>query len=449
MHIVIIGNGISGISCARQVRKLSDHRITVISAESSHFFSRTALMYIYMGHMRFEDTKPYEDWFWEKNRIALETGRVIRIDPGQKSLVLADGRNLTYDKLLIASGSSYRSMDVPGVNLPGVQGLYSLQDLESMEENTKQVKHAVVVGGGLIGIEMAEMLSSRNIGVTMLVREESYWNSVLCKEESEMVNRQIRDHGVDLRLSSELREIKPGKDGRICGVVTKSGEEIASGFVGLTIGVQPNTGFLDGSGIETGKGVFVDRNMQTNIPDIYAAGDCAEFREPLPFRKSVEQVWYTGKMQGITAAYNICGREMEYQPGHWFNSAKFFDIEYQVYGNVPADIPANMDSIYWEHPDGRRSVRLVYEKAGGKFTGAVLMGMRGRHHIFQKFLEDGRDIHHVAGNMAAADFNSEFSEQITYHISEIHNSKFPDRPIHVNSKRGPAAFFNYLKSAAK
>ena len=100
MHIAIIGNGISGITAARYIRKLSDHQITVISAETDHFFSRTALMYIYMGHMRYEDTKPYEDWFWTKNRIDLKRAYVTKIDTDHKTLHFSQGDNMPYDKLM-------------------------------------------------------------------------------------------------------------------------------------------------------------------------------------------------------------------------------------------------------------------------------------------------------------------------------------------------------------
>ena len=157
MHIAIIGNGISGITAARFIRKLSDHRITVISAETDHFFSRTALMYIYMGHMRFEDTKPYEDWFWAKNRIDLLRAYVERIDPDQKQLELRDRAPLPYDKLIIACGSTPNKFGWPGQDLDGVHGMYSFQDLEAMERHSPGLQRAVIVGGGLIGIVMAEM----------------------------------------------------------------------------------------------------------------------------------------------------------------------------------------------------------------------------------------------------------------------------------------------------
>ena len=105
MNIVIIGNGISGITAARHIRKLSNHSITVISEETDYFFSRTALMYVYMGHQRFVDTQPYENWFWAKNRIELRKGRVESIDYQQKTLIFNDKQILNYDKLIIAVGS--------------------------------------------------------------------------------------------------------------------------------------------------------------------------------------------------------------------------------------------------------------------------------------------------------------------------------------------------------
>ena len=189
-HIVIIGNGISGVTAARHIRKLSDKKITIISSETDHFFSRTALMYIYMGHMKYEHTKPYEDYFWKKNRLDLKRGFVQSVNPKLKELVFADGDKMSYDKLIIAVGSKSNKFGWPGQDLKGVQGLYSKQDLDNLEvyaPNNKQCKRAVIVGGGLIGIELAEMLTTRNIPVTFLVREDSFWNGVLPEGESEML----------------------------------------------------------------------------------------------------------------------------------------------------------------------------------------------------------------------------------------------------------------------
>lgn len=132
-HVVIIGNGISGITAARHIRKLSNKRITIISAESDYFFSRTALMYVYMGHMKFEHTQPYEDWFWKKNNIELLNAFVKTIDTDTKTLHFETGNSLIYDKLIIATGSKPNKFGWPGQDLKGVLGMYHKQDLENLE----------------------------------------------------------------------------------------------------------------------------------------------------------------------------------------------------------------------------------------------------------------------------------------------------------------------------
>ncbi|MEO0902495.1 MAG: FAD-dependent oxidoreductase, partial [Bacteroidota bacterium] len=132
-NIVIIGNGIAGVSAARHIRKLSDKRIIIVSAETDYFFSRTALMYVYMGHMKFEHTQPYENWFWEKNRIELVNAFVNKVDTENKALTLDGSRTLHYDKLILATGSKPNKFGWPGQDLHGVQGLYSKQDLDLLE----------------------------------------------------------------------------------------------------------------------------------------------------------------------------------------------------------------------------------------------------------------------------------------------------------------------------
>ncbi len=406
--IVIIGNGVSGITAARHIRKLSNHEIIVISNESEYFFSRTALMYVYMGHMKFEHIKPYEDWFWEKNRIELVHAHVEKVNIDSKNLQLQDKSIIPYDKLIIASGSHFNKFGWPGQDLIGVQGLYHVQDLQTMEENTGDIKRAVIVGGGLIGIELCEMLHSRNIPTTFLVREKSFWDIVLPKEESEMIGRHMFEHKVDLRLSTELEEIIGDDNGKVKSIKTKSGEIIECGFVGLSVGVSPNTDFLKDSGIEIEKGILVNEFLETSVKDIYAIGDCAEFRVPLSGRRPIEQVWYTGKIMGETLAHTLCLEPTEYRPGNWFNSAKFFDIEYQTYGNVPASLPDDLDSLYWEHENGKRSIRIVFEKNSKCVVGFNFFGIRFRHKICDKWISENATLNEVIQQLPNASFDPEF-----------------------------------------
>ena len=250
-HIVIIGNGISGVTAARHIRKNSDHKITLVSAETKYFFSRTALMYVYMGHLTFKHTQPYENWFWDKNSIDLKEGFVNKIHTDEKKLEFKDSSSLSYDKLIIATGSKPNKFGWPGQDLGGVMGMYHKQDLENLEKhapNKEVCKRAVIVGGGLIGIELAEMLRSRKIPVTFLVREASFWNGVLPSQESEMINKHIKDHHIDLRLSTNLKEIKSDENGNVKSIIIEeTGEEIFCNVVGLTAGVTPNIDFLKDS----------------------------------------------------------------------------------------------------------------------------------------------------------------------------------------------------------
>lgn len=429
-HIVIIGNGIAGVTAARHIRKLSDKKITIISAESEYFFSRTALMYVYMGHMKFEHTQPYENHFWKKNRIDLITGYVTRVNTREKLLQIDGAPNLHYDKLIIATGSKPNKFGWPGQDLDGVQGLYSKQDLELLEQNAPNnniCKRAVIIGGGLIGIELAEMLRTRDIPVTFLVREDSFWNSILPSGESEMINEHIREHHIDLRLGVSLKEIKPDVNGKVKSVtLAETGEEIECNLVGLTAGVTPNIDFLKDSGIELGRGVKVNRFLETNFEDVYAIGDCAEQHEAIGNRRPIEAVWYTGRMMGETLAQTICGNRMEYKPGHWFNSAKFLDIEYQTYGWVFSEKrkKENEAHFHWRHPKEKLCITIAFDKDSETVLGINTFGIRLRHEVFDRWLSEERTIDFVMEHLRDANFDPEFYKNFESQIVSKYNSDF-------------------------
>ena len=415
-HTVIIGNGIAGVTSARHLRKNdASAKITLISGETPHFFSRTALMYVYMGHMAFENIKPYQDFFWKKNRIELLQKWVTRIDFDAKELRFETGEKLNYDRLVLATGSKPAFYGWPGQDLEGVQGLVSYQDLQKLEASTPApgqkdhpCKHAVIVGGGLIGIELAEMLLTRNVAVTMLVREKAFWNNVITENEARRIGSHAESHGVDLRLDAEPDEIIGDENGRVKAVRLKSGETIDCGLVGITTGVRPNVDFLKDSELEIKRGIAVNEFLETNLPDVYAAGDCAEITHPQPGRRAIEPVWYAGRMMGEALGVTLSGKKTPYRPGPWFNSAKFFDIEYQTYGEVrpaPGD-----DHAHWfaEMPGDNRFVTIAYHPDTNVFQGINTFGMRMRHEYFDRALRAGKGVDEVVGAIEAANFDAEF-----------------------------------------
>ena len=411
MHVAILGNGITGATAALRLRELRpDWRITMISGESTYPYSRPALMYIYMGHMGYKETKLKEDFVWADARIELVRGWVSRIDHEAKRLELVGAGELSYDKLLIATGAKPNRFGWPGQDLGGVQGFYSLMDLKQLIDNSVGAEHGVVVGGGLIGIEMAEMLHSRGIAATLLVREKGYWSNVLPREESELVRLEIEGAGIGLELETELDEILDDGKGRAGAVRTKDGRELACQIVGLTAGVSPNVAVVKASGIACGRGVLVDRALRAKVPGVWAAGDCAEVETEGEERNLIQQVWYTGEAQGRAAAASLAGETVDYEPAFWFNSAKFVDLEYQTYGSVPAD-GENSLVAQTNGPVSGRLLRLVHDD--GRLVGVNAMGIRLRHLVLQAWIEQGRDVHYAIDHLQEAAFDPEFYEPLT------------------------------------
>jgi NADPH-dependent 2,4-dienoyl-CoA reductase/sulfur reductase-like enzyme len=154
----------------------------------------------------------------------------------------------------------------------------------------------------------------------------------------------------------------------------------------------------------------VNRFLETNIKDIYAIGDCAEQHEAIGQRRNIEAVWYTGRMMGETLAQTICGNKIEYKPGHWFNSAKFLDIEYQTYGWVFSEKSKQENEAYfqWKHPKDKKCITISFDKNTHQFLGINTFGIRMRHEIFDSWLNEKKSISHVLEYLADANFDPEF-----------------------------------------
>lgn len=411
---IIIGNGIAGVSLALELKRLEPKaEITIISGESKFHYSRPALMYIFMGHMRYEDTMPYPESFWKKQDIELKQAWVTKADTAQQKVFCDDGSVLDYDNLVLATGSKPNKFGWPGQDLQGVQGLYTLQDLDLLEGHVRDAKNAIIVGGGLIGIELAEMLHLRGIHVTFLVREKSYWNRILLPEESSIVNEVIRKEGIELKLETNLKEIVDNGNGRCRSVIIEeTGEELPCEIVGLTAGVSPNITVASESGISTNRGIIVDEFFKTSAENVYSIGDCAEIHYS-DGRKGLDQLWYTGKMQGKQLARNLTSTPQAYKKPIYYNSAKFMDVEYQVYGEVP--FPNEQDThFYWESADKRQCVRMVARD--GKFLGLNSLGTRYRQNVCEKWINDKSTIEQAIDELPLANFDPEFFKKLEKEI---------------------------------
>lgn len=373
-------------------------------------------MYIFMGHLRLEDTYPYEPSFWSKNGIDLIKNKVSSVDGQNNTVIFENGQKLAYSKLLLATGSNSIRLPVPGIDLPGVFSLYSLQDLERIESWSGTTKKAVILGGGLIGVELAEMLHSRGIEVTVVIREQAFSGHFLPHEDAYIINEHIRKQGVQLITEAEVKAIHG--QSKVEGIELSNGEFIDCDFLGVTIGVTPRKDLGVSAKLKTNRGFLVNEYMATSDADIFAAGDCAELIEPNDGRKSIEPVWYTAKMQGAIAAKSMLAKHEKYEPGIWFNSAKFFDIEYQVYGNIQVNPDERTGVFYWQDKESEKSLRVHYDRNSMAVIGFQSLGTRHRHEVWESWIASGTSVKEVIKNFSKAEFDPEFHKKHAKDIQE-------------------------------
>jgi len=427
MHYVIVGNGVAGIEAALALRRREgEARITLVSDEHDHFYSRPALMYVFAGQMRLRDTEPYDRGLYERLRLERVSKRVAGVDAGAKALRFEDGGTLGYDRLLLAVGSRGRPAPWPGAAGAGVHYFVTLRDLEGLDREARPGLRAVVVGGGLIGVEVAEILLARGLKVTFLVRENWYFPLALDEREAALVAEHLRAHGVDVRLGVNVEEVRRGPDGALAGVrlgdapralaaLAPEAGEVPCDLLVSAIGVVPNTGFLAGGGLRLSKGgaIEVDDALRASAPDVWAAGDCANVTWADGTRRP-EQLWYTARDQGRVAAASMLGDAAVYRRGTWYNSAKFFDLEYTTAGwvpvrldwdNTPLDPGPDVRDWFQRTPGRFDSQRVVCK--GQRVVGFNMLGGRWNHEVMLEWIDSRRTLAYVLDHLGEAQFDEE------------------------------------------
>ena len=424
LKIVIVGNGVAGITCALVARQRDpDCSIKVISGETDYFFSRTALMYAYMNTMTRANLEPFERGVYRKQRIELVRDWVVDMDASAKTVQLEGGQSVPYDKLVFAVGAAPNMFPWKGADAikEGKVHFVSMQDLDHCERLTPSTQQAVVVGGGLIGIELVECLLHHGKKVSFLIREPYYWPMALGKQEGDYVSEHMRHHGVDVRLTEEIEQIQVDKQGRVSGVTTNQGNELPCQMLGIAAGVHPATERLKqfSQGPELGRGIITDDTLRTTLPDVYACGDCAEIHidpEGKPLR---ETIWYSAKRQGALVGRNLFGDKLRYKPPLFFNSSKFFEIEYTTVGSV-MDAPPGTPTIYRKHPSRYISQRIVHNHR--HVIGFNMLGSRWNHEVLERWVLERRSVEWCVRHLADAQYDVEFGR---VKLSEFTEKEIP------------------------
>ena len=418
-QVVIVGSGVCGIEAALALRRREPQiPITLVSDEHDHFFSRPALMYVFAGQMTLRDTEPYDRDLFGRMGFERIRGRVTALDPTARRLTMDSGATVGYDRLLLAVGSKARPAPWPGADGPGVHAFVTLRDLERLDAEARSGGRAVVIGGGLIGVEVAEILAQRGLHVTFVIRETWYFPVALDEREAALVAEHVRTHGIDVRLETPMETVLRGPDGAVRGVRV-SGAEIPCNLVVAAIGVVPNTGFLAGGAIARAPSgaIEVDECLRASVPGVWAAGDCANVTWMDGSRRP-EQLWYTARDQGRVAAASMTGDTAAYQRGTWYNSAKFFDLEYTTAGWVPVrldfenrEVPLEAGVRTWfQRREGAfASERIVCR--GDRVVGFNMLGGRWNHEPLLEWIHERRSLDFVLAHLHEAQFDEEFERR--------------------------------------
>src|SRR6266480_5919041 len=264
---LIIGNGIAGVTAAEILRNEDTAAdITVIADDPFPVYYRPALKDYLAGRVREDKLWARPNSFYQDHRIRFLSDHVVGIQAGQHTVQVQSGREVTYDRLLLANGARASRLNCPGTDLVGVTTLRTVADYQAVVSHLGTARRIVVSGSGTLALETIETLRHRGYQVTHLLRRRTFWSEILDATASDLVLQQERRDGVDVRLEEEIAELM-GKNGEVSGVITTSGARIPCDMVIIAIGVEPIIDFIKSNGIPCGRGVQVDSTMRTSAPD--------------------------------------------------------------------------------------------------------------------------------------------------------------------------------------
>ena len=280
-RLVMVGNGMAGVRTLEELLKIApDHyEITVFGAEPHPNYNRILLSPVLAGEMTIQDIILNDHSWYEQHGITLHLGRkVTRIDRVRRQVLAEDGTAAHYDRLLLATGSTPFILPIPGNDLPGVISYRDIADTDAMIEAARHYRHAVVVGGGLLGLEAANGLMLRGMDVTVIHLADWLLERQLDETAGRMLQKSLEERGLKFLLGKQTEMLVAGESGRVAAVRLKDGLQLPADLVVMAIGIRPNIALAESAGIYCNRGIVVNDTMQTYDPKVYAVGECVAHR---------------------------------------------------------------------------------------------------------------------------------------------------------------------------
>jgi len=424
-HYLIIGNGAAGMSAAEMIRQRDPAgRITIVTNEPYFFYSRPGIAYYIMDQVPESQLITRGDSFYRSHRLKLHFGHVSRLDLEAKLVFLEDGQPLAYDVLLLAIGATAVPAPFPGEHLEGVLTFDTMDDAKKVVKQGRRAKTAVVVGGGITAMELAEGLRHQGARTLLLQRGDRIWPRLFDERESAIVESRIRHEGISVLYNEEITEIV-GKRGKVIGVRLKSGRAIKCQVVAVAIGVRPNMRLVEDLAIEKDKGILVNDFLQSSQSSLFAAGDVAQVYDRWTGQHQLDILWPSAVNEGRAAGINMVdvahgkSPSFNYLKGSPFNCALLFGLHLTVIGRVGTKANGDVDQLQylsrgssnvWTAPfttrfrsawdkDGLNSLRIVM--AEGQIVGALLIGNQELADPLRRFIEQEVDLSNYEAQLTA------------------------------------------------
>lgn len=368
-HHLIIGGGPVATNAIETIRQIEGKpsEITLVSDEPAH--SRMALPYWLSGQIPRGHTHTADDDWFRQNQIDARIGlSVVRIDPQNKSVALSDGSTIEFDDLLIATGASPLKLDIPGIDLPGVQPLWTLDHTQSLLDIAagKEKPRVAMIGAGFIGFIMLNAMYKRGWQLTVIEREAHVLPRMLDAEAAGFVERWLGSKNIAVHAGTTARSISEADDGAKV-VELDDGTKVEADAVIIAVGIKPNLDLLDGSGVETDQGILVDDRMQTNFEHIYAGGDCAQGPVMFSDQREMHPIQPTAVDHGRIAGANMAGEEVRYPGSLSMNVLDACGLQCASFGNW-----ADGETLKIVNPTGNIFRKLCF--TGEEMTGAIFIG---------------------------------------------------------------------------
>lgn len=365
MYYIIIGAGPAGIVAAENIRKSdADADITLIGSEPEPPYSRMAIPYYLTGNI--DESGSYlrtQQNHYEALNISVVRDQVVKVEPGSQLLKLASGKTLEYDKLLIATGSNPIRPPIPGIDLPCVQSCWTLQDGRNIIELAQSGSNVVLIGAGFIGCIILEALVKRGVNLTVVETGNRMVPRMLDDKAGGLLQRWCEAKGVNVKTSAGVTAINAVGNGAT--VALDNGESFPADLVIAATGVRANIGFLQNSGIDCDQGILVDEFMQTNQPNVYAAGDVAQGYDFSTGQQTVQAIQPTATDHGRIAALNMCGKKTKHHGSINMNVLDTLGLISVSFGSWMGEAGGESVEIYNEE---------FFQYLNLQFSGDVLVG---------------------------------------------------------------------------